>query len=99
MVPRVEGRGSSASSHPSPVFKRMRSFSASSMALDPFIRSPLHSIFRPMQSILLIDHGSVRAEANQMLAEVGELLQQMVGSDVLVRYAHMELAEPSIEQG
>ena len=52
-----------------------------------------------MQSILLIDHGSVRAEANELLADVAELLQKMVGSDVLVRYAHMELAEPSIEQG
>ncbi len=52
-----------------------------------------------MRSILLIDHGSVRAEANQMLACVANLLQHMVGNDVLVRYAHMELAEPSIAEG
>jgi sirohydrochlorin ferrochelatase len=52
-----------------------------------------------MRSILIIDHGSVRAEANHMLSCVANLLQQMVGSDVIVRYAHMELAEPSILQG
>src|SRR5438067_3312175 len=52
-----------------------------------------------MRSILLIDHGSVRDEANQMLARAADLLQHMVGDDVLVRHAHMELAEPSIAQG
>jgi sirohydrochlorin ferrochelatase len=52
-----------------------------------------------MRSILLIDHGSVRAEANHMLSCVANLLQTMVGDAVLVRYAHMELAEPSIAAG
>src|SRR4051812_1612365 len=52
-----------------------------------------------MRSILLIDHGSVRAEANHMLSCVANLLQHMVGESVLVRHAHMELAEPSIAQG
>jgi len=52
-----------------------------------------------MRSILVIDHGSVRAEANHMLACVAHLLQQMVGDNVLVRHAHMELAEPSIADG
>lgn len=52
-----------------------------------------------MRSILLIDHGSVKAEANHMLVCVAGLLQHMVGQDVLVRYAHMELAEPSIAAG
>ena len=52
-----------------------------------------------MRSILLIDHGSVRDEANQMLAAAADLLQQTVGDAVLVRYAHMELAEPNIAQG
>jgi sirohydrochlorin ferrochelatase len=52
-----------------------------------------------MRSILLIDHGSVRDEANQMLVCVANLLQQMVGGDVLVRHAHMELAEPSVAAG
>jgi sirohydrochlorin ferrochelatase len=52
-----------------------------------------------MRAILLIDHGSVRTEANHMLECMANLLQQMVGDDVLVRYAHMELAEPTITQG
>lgn len=34
-----------------------------------------------------------------MLSCVASLLQQMVGGHVIVRYAHMELAEPSISQG
>ena len=52
-----------------------------------------------MRAILLVDHGSVRSEANHMLDCVANLLQEMVGPDVLVRAAHMELAEPLIPQG
>jgi sirohydrochlorin ferrochelatase len=52
-----------------------------------------------MLAILLVDHGSVRPEANQMLDCVANMMQSMVGSDVLVRAAHMELAEPLIPQG
>jgi sirohydrochlorin ferrochelatase len=52
-----------------------------------------------MRSILIIDHGSTRSEANHMLSCVANLLQQMVGDGVIVRHAHMELAEPSIPQG
>lgn len=49
-----------------------------------------------MKAILLIDHGSVRAEANAMLADVAAVVQRLAGADVLVRYAHMELAAPGI---
>src|SRR5690349_23923792 len=52
-----------------------------------------------MRAILLVDHGSVRAEANQMLDCVANLLQSMVGPEVLVRLAHMELADPLIPAG
>lgn len=52
-----------------------------------------------MRSILLIDHGSVKPEANHMLACVANLLQHMVGDGTLVRFAHMELAEPSVAAG
>jgi sirohydrochlorin ferrochelatase len=52
-----------------------------------------------MRAILLIDHGSVREEANHMLACAADLLQRMVGDAAQVHYAHMELAEPSIAQG
>jgi len=52
-----------------------------------------------MKAILLIDHGSVRAEANHMLECMANLVQAMVGDEVVVRAAHMELAEPSIPVG
>ena len=52
-----------------------------------------------MKSILIIDHGSTRAEANHMLACMAGLAQAMAGSAVIVEYAHMELAEPSISDG
>jgi sirohydrochlorin ferrochelatase len=51
------------------------------------------------KAILLIDHGSVRAEANHMLECMANLVQAMVGDDVVVRAAHMELAEPMIPAG
>jgi sirohydrochlorin ferrochelatase len=52
-----------------------------------------------MRAILLVDHGSVKPEANHMLDCVANLLQSMVGPQVLVRSAHMELAEPLIPDG
>jgi sirohydrochlorin ferrochelatase len=52
-----------------------------------------------MKAILLIDHGSRRDAANEMMDCMANLVQAMAGPDVVVRYAHMELAEPSIEAG
>jgi sirohydrochlorin ferrochelatase len=52
-----------------------------------------------VRAILLIDHGSVKAEANHMVSCMANLLQHLVGPQVVVRYAHMELAEPSIAAG
>jgi sirohydrochlorin ferrochelatase len=52
-----------------------------------------------MKGILIVDHGSVRAEANDMLICMSNLLQTMAGSEVAVRYAHMDLAEPDIRRG
>ena len=52
-----------------------------------------------MKAILLIDHGSRRAEANHMLACMANLVQALVGDGAIVGYAHMELAEPSIPAG
>lgn len=50
-------------------------------------------------AVLIIDHGSRLAEANEMLACVASLVQDMAGDGVVVRHAHMELAEPSIARG
>lgn len=52
-----------------------------------------------MKAILLIDHGSVKTEANHMLECMGALVQQLAGAEVIVRIAHMELAEPGVDEG
>jgi sirohydrochlorin ferrochelatase len=52
-----------------------------------------------MKGILIVDHGSRKREANDMLRCMANLIQTMAGSDVVVRYAHMELAEPEIAEG
>jgi len=52
-----------------------------------------------VKAILLVDHGSRKREANEMLGAMEELVQTIAGPDVIVRHAHMELAEPTIAQG
>lgn len=52
-----------------------------------------------MKGILIVDHGSRLNDANEMLREMADLIQRMAGDEVVVRYAHMELAEPDIAQG
>jgi len=52
-----------------------------------------------MKGILIVDHGSQKREANDMLRSMADLIQTMAGPDVVVRYAHMELAEPTIAAG
>lgn len=51
------------------------------------------------RAILIVDHGSRRDEANRMLERVAELVRAEAGPDVVVHVAHMELAEPTIDQG
>ncbi len=45
--------------------------------------------------IVIVDHGSRRAESNELLLRVVELFRETTGLP-LVEAAHMELAEPSI---
>jgi sirohydrochlorin ferrochelatase len=52
-----------------------------------------------MRAILLIDHGSMRQEANHMLDCMGNLVQLMAGDAAIVRIAHMELAPPTVADG
>jgi sirohydrochlorin ferrochelatase len=52
-----------------------------------------------MKAILIVDHGSRKQEANDMLTCMANLVQAMAGPDVIVRPAHMELSEPSIGAG
>ncbi|MCP4035960.1 MAG: cobalamin biosynthesis protein CbiX [bacterium] len=49
------------------------------------------------RAILLVDHGSRRDEANEHLAGVARAVQQRA-PELLVEFAHMELAEPTIAQ-
>jgi sirohydrochlorin ferrochelatase len=48
-------------------------------------------------ALLLVDHGSTQSEANKLLPRVARLVQEL-SSFAIVSYAHMELAEPTIEQ-
>ena len=52
-----------------------------------------------MKGILIVDHGSVRAEANEMMRCMANLLQTMTGPEVVVSFAHMDLADPDIAAG
>ena len=52
-----------------------------------------------MKGILIVDHGSRLRDANEMLRDMANLIQTMAGSDVVVRYAHMEIADPDIAAG
>jgi len=52
-----------------------------------------------MKGILIVDHGSVRDEANDMMRCMANLLQAMTGPGVVVSFAHMDLAEPDIAAG
>ena len=52
-----------------------------------------------MKGVLIVDHGSKKDEANDMLICMSNLLQTMAGPEVVVRHAHMELADPDIATG
>lgn len=50
------------------------------------------------RALIIVDHGSRREEANAALVETARLVRERVGDRCNVRYAHMELGEPSLEQ-
>ncbi|MBM3803305.1 MAG: sirohydrochlorin cobaltochelatase [Acidimicrobiia bacterium] len=50
------------------------------------------------QALLLVDHGSTQSEANELLPRIAQLVKELSKFEI-VCYAHMELAEPTIEQG
>jgi len=47
--------------------------------------------------LVIVDHGSKRQEANDMLIDVAAMFKRVSGGEI-VEPAHMELAEPTIEQ-
>ena len=50
------------------------------------------------KALLIVDHGSVRQEANEMLDAVAQILRRQ-RPGLIVKIAHMELAEPTLAQG
>ncbi len=50
-------------------------------------------------AVLLIDHGSRRAEANELVERIAEMVRARMNDDPIVEVAHMELVEPTITQG
>ena len=50
------------------------------------------------KALIIVDHGSTVGEANDMLAEVARLVESKKSGFDIVKYCHMELAEPTIEQ-
>jgi sirohydrochlorin ferrochelatase len=50
------------------------------------------------RAILLVDHGSQLAEANDLLDRIADAIRARLGN-AIVEVAHMELAEPSLAVG
>jgi len=50
-------------------------------------------------AVLIVDHGSRRAQANALLDEVASLVKRRLGARSIVEAAHMDIAEPTIAQG
>jgi sirohydrochlorin ferrochelatase len=49
-------------------------------------------------ALLIVDHGSRSETANRTLEEMAALIQRL-RPELIVEFAHMEIAEPTIEQG
>lgn len=50
-----------------------------------------------LPALLLIDHGSRRAQANELLQRVAQMVEARLGEGRIVEVAHMELAAPDID--
>jgi sirohydrochlorin ferrochelatase len=50
-------------------------------------------------AILLVDHGSRLAEANDLLREVADMVRRRAPAGTIVACAHMELAPPTFQDG
>ncbi len=55
-------------------------------------------IIRMTKALLIVDHGSKRQEANDMIFDVVSLLEGL-SPELIIEASHMELAEPTIEEG
>jgi sirohydrochlorin ferrochelatase len=50
------------------------------------------------RAIVIVDHGSRSGTANAVVADIARLVQVRAGTSAEVRFAHMELCEPSLPQ-
>ncbi|HEY9713355.1 MAG TPA: CbiX/SirB N-terminal domain-containing protein [Chroococcales cyanobacterium] len=50
------------------------------------------------QALLIVDHGSVKQESNLLVEQLAQLIASL-RTDLKVHFAHLDLAEPTIEQG
>lgn len=50
------------------------------------------------RALILVDHGSILSSANDQLRSVAEIISQMNHEFDIVRFAHMELSHPTIEE-
>ena len=50
------------------------------------------------RAILLVDHGSRRAEANALLEEIADRIRERAAGSI-VEVAHLEIAKPGIGEG
>jgi sirohydrochlorin ferrochelatase len=50
------------------------------------------------QALLIVDHGSRRKESNDLLQAIATMMRERFGFGI-VHAAHMELGEPTIQQG
>ncbi len=50
------------------------------------------------RALIIVDHGSEFNAANELLAAVADMIRRRNHSFDIVRYAHMELARPTIEE-
>jgi sirohydrochlorin cobaltochelatase len=48
------------------------------------------------KAIVIVDHGSRSGPANEVVEEIARLVQARAGDGVRVRFAHMEICEPSL---
>lgn len=49
------------------------------------------------RGLVLVDHGSRRDEANAVVSIVADQVREYGEPDLVVRYAHMELASPTLD--
>ncbi|REJ64918.1 MAG: hypothetical protein DWQ31_19935 [Planctomycetota bacterium] len=83
-----------ATSYPATPFPLPSSPRSRPRPMQPLDLSPL-GVTSGELGVVVVDHGSRRAEANEMLLAVVDLLQRETGL-AIVEPAHMELAEPTI---